>query len=68
MKPARIILIFVVIFVLAITAVGVISEIVAGTHGFAVPVPPEAIKYFQQLTKKQGDLSAGVFGETDRAT
>jgi hypothetical protein len=48
MKPARIILILVVIFVLAITAVGVISEIVAGTHGFAVPVPPEAVKYFQQ--------------------
>jgi hypothetical protein len=48
MKPAPIIIIYLVIFVLAITAVGVISEIVAGTHGFAVSVPPEAIKYFQQ--------------------
>jgi hypothetical protein len=47
MKPARIILIFVVIFVLAITAVGVISEIVDGTHGFAVSTP-EAIKYLQE--------------------
>jgi hypothetical protein len=48
MKPARIIIIYVVIFVLAITAVGIISEIVAGTPGFPVPVPPEARKYFQQ--------------------
>lgn len=48
MKPAQIIVIYVVIFVLAITAVAVINEIVAGTHGFPVPVPPEAIKYFQQ--------------------
>jgi hypothetical protein len=63
MKPGQIIVIYVVIFVLAITAVAVISEISdAGTHGFAVPVPPDAIKYFQQWTKKQGDLSARVFG------